>query len=87
MGRFQAVTEIMNVAAALDPSFIYNVDLDKTGRAAIQGAGAPEEWLNSEKEVSAVKDAQAKKAEMQEQMAMVTEGAEAVGAAQAVSNG
>ena len=87
VGRFQAVAEIINVAAAIDPSFVYNVDLDKTGRAAIQGSGAPEEWLNGEDEVAKVKNSQAEKAAMQEQMAMMTEGAEAVGAAQAVSNG
>ena len=87
VGKFQSIAEIINIAAALDPSFQYNVDLDKAGRAAIRGTGADEEWLNSEEEVKAAKQRDAEIAQAQQQMAMLEQGAEAVGAAQAVSNG
>ena len=87
VGKFQSVAEIINIAVGLDPSFQYNVDLDKAGRAAIRGSGADEEWLNGEEEVMAAKKRDAEVAEAQQQMAMLEQGAGAVGAAQAVSNG
>lgn len=87
VGRFQAVSEVINVAAAIDPSFAYNVDLSKAGRAAIQGAGAPEEWLNSVDEVDKAKARDAEQARIQQEMQMVADGADTLGAVQAVSNG
>lgn len=87
VGRFQTIAEIISVASSINPSFTYNVDLDKAGRAAIQGAGAPEEWLNSVEAVNSAKSRDAEQAELQQQLDMVTQGADAVGAAQAVANG
>jgi hypothetical protein len=87
VGKFQAVAEIINVASAINPSFSYNVDLDKAGRAAIQGTGADEEWLTSEKDVLEAKTRDAEAQQAQQEMEMMAQGAEAVGAAQAVANG
>ena len=75
------------MAVSIDPSFAYNVDIDKAGRAAIQGVGAKEEWLNSVEDVQAAKDRDAEAAAQQQEMAMLEQGAQAVGAAQAVANG
>jgi len=87
VGRFQAVSEIINTAATIDPSFVNNIDLNKSGRAAIQGAGAPEEWLNSEEEVEAIQQQQAEQAKLQQEMAMMQEAGETASSLQGVANG
>jgi len=87
VGRFQAVSEIINTAAAIDPAFVNNIDLNKSGRAAIQGAGAPEEWLNSEEEVEAIQQQQAEQAKLQQEMAMMQEAGETASSLQGVANG
>jgi hypothetical protein len=87
VGRFQAISEIINVAASINPSFVYNVDLDKAGRAAIQGVGSTEEWLNGEDEVESAKARDADQERLRQEMNMISQGAETVGAVQEVSNG
>jgi len=86
-GKFQAISEVIQLAVSIDPSFAYNVDIDKAGRAAIQGVGAKEEWLNSVEDVQTAKERDAEAAAQQQEMAMLEQGAQAVGAAQAVANG
>jgi hypothetical protein len=87
VGKFQALSEVINVAAGLDPTFVMNVDIDKAGRAAIEGAGADQEWLNSEDEVSEMKAAEVERQQMMQEAQMVEQGASAVESLQAVANG
>jgi hypothetical protein len=84
VGKFQAVSEIISAASGINPNFAMNVDLDKAGRAAIQGVGADEDWLNSEDEVADMQEAEAVKQNMMREAQMIEQGANAAGSLQEV---
>jgi hypothetical protein len=87
VGKFQALSEVISVASNIDPTFVMNIDIDKAGRAAIQGAGADQEWLNNEDEVAEMKAAEMQRQQMMQEAQMIEQGANAVESLQAVSNG
>jgi hypothetical protein len=90
---FQQTAQVLATAAQLDPNIHYVVDLDKATRDAIEGTGAPADWLvpkdkadASKQQAAAVQAQQAQDAEMMGQLGAGAEIAgKAGGAMQAIN--
>lgn len=64
--------------AALDPSILDNLNLDKIVQGVSSNNGMPTEWVRSEDEVKQLRMAKAQAAQQQNQMAMLQQAADAV---------
>jgi hypothetical protein len=82
---FQQTAQVLATAAQLDPNIHYVVDLDKATRDAIEGTGAPADWLVPKDKADASKQqvaaAQAQQAQDAELMGQLGAGAEIAGKA------
>jgi hypothetical protein len=71
--QFQQVAQLLETAAAGDPSVANHVDFGISLRDAIQGSGAPEKWLRSLQDVKAMTEQQQQVAATQQAAAMAAE--------------
>jgi hypothetical protein len=83
--QFMATVEIIQAAASITPSFVNVVNINKAGRDAIQGAGAKEDWLNSEDDVAAMEADQQEKQMAAQMMSAVGQGAEVLQQVKAIN--
>lgn len=70
MNVFGQVVNVLQMAASIDPTVISNIDMNKSVRDAIRGAGASEEWFRDEDEVEADQQAMAQQQEASQQLAL-----------------
>lgn len=73
---FIHASELMNVAAQIEPNVKYDVDVDKAFRDALIGTGAPSEWIVDEKQADAAKANAAKVQALQTAAATIGQGAQ-----------
>lgn len=85
--QFFAAQEVVRAAAELNPGFIHNIDINKAGRAAIEGTGADQDWLRDPDEVEAIQQEEAEKQRMAQDVAMAGQGAESLQKVQELANG
>lgn len=83
--QFMSVLEVIQAAASINPAFANNLNLNKAGRDAIQGTGAPAEWLEDEDYVLEKEAEQQEMLAAQQAMIAVNQGAETVQQVQAIS--
>jgi hypothetical protein len=83
--QFMATVEIIQAAASITPSFVNVVNINKAGRDAIQGAGAKEDWLNSEEDVAAMEAEQQEQQMAAQMMSAVGQGAEVLQQVKAIN--
>jgi hypothetical protein len=58
---FQDAMGLLSIAAQLDPSAVHVLDVHKGLTDAIEGAGAPSDWLRSEEDIAALVEADQQK--------------------------
>jgi hypothetical protein len=82
---FQQTAQVLATAAQLDPNIAHVVDLDKATRDAIEGTGAPADWLVPKEQADQAKQqaaaAQAQQAQDAELIGQLGAGAEIAGKA------
>ena len=69
---FQQTAQLLQIAVQMDPSVRHDVDVDRAFRDAVEGAGAPANWMVDEKVAAQRKadDARQQAAAMQQQQTM-----------------
>ncbi|MBP2147405.1 portal protein [Xanthobacter flavus] len=72
--------QLMQGAAAFDPTVPQNVDLNKATRESLRGLGWPSGWIKPEDQVQQEREAQAKQQQAEAAMQQVQQGGEAAGA-------
>lgn len=73
---FMTVKGVISEAAAIDPSVVTNLNLNKAARSAVKGAGAPEDWLNSEEDVEAAQQQRQQMMQAQQQLGVAQQAKE-----------
>jgi hypothetical protein len=81
--KFQQAQAMIAAAVQLDPASAHVLDARIAMRDALRGGGTPAKWLRSDETVEAIVAKQAEQQAMQQQLAMVQQGAQA---AQAVGD-
>lgn len=70
MNVFGQVVTVLQSAAAVDPSVVANININKATRDAMKGAGADEDWFNDEDDVEEQQQAQRQQQEASNQLAI-----------------
>ncbi len=74
--QFTQTAQLLAQAAQIDPATRFHWDVNKSFRDAIEGTGAPADWLNSEDEVAEMIAAERQRQEAQQQMAAAQQAGE-----------
>jgi hypothetical protein len=74
--HYQETTQLLAVAAQIDPADVSNVDTAKALRDAVEGTGAPRDWMVPEEEALAAKQQQAQAQAAQQQAMAMSQGAQ-----------
>jgi hypothetical protein len=78
VNQFHQSAALLAEAAQMDPTVTANFDVHKAFRDAIDGSGAPAEWLNSEEDAAGMVQQQQQKQQAQQLIAAAQEGGAAV---------